>query len=94
MAHLNFPDDAVCSTPGCPNKPTHQFSMRMRRMDSGADWAPNHPAFFCTPCATDGARVTVLYEPTQTGHVEATLIASRLVMERTTRITKRGGVPI
>lgn len=91
---LSFPSSARCSIPGCRAPVTHCFSIRMRREDSGADWAPNHPAYFCTPHACDGAKVTVLYEPNQSGAVDVSLVATKTVTERTTRIGRRNGVMV
>jgi hypothetical protein len=70
---LHFPDDAVCAVPGCGRKLTHQFSVRMRRKDTGADWAPNLPAYFCSFHAGSGCRLRILYEPMNTELVDAEL---------------------
>lgn len=67
---LKFPDDAECLIPMCERKVTHQFSVRMRRKDTGADWAPNVPAYFCDFHANSGADITMLYETNTTGVVE------------------------
>lgn len=78
--------------PGCGDHPTHVLSLRMRRRDTGADWAPNLPAFFCTPHATDGAKLTILYEPRADGHVEVEVVAAHTAVTRTVEIRRRGGV--
>lgn len=76
---LHFPSDAECLVPECGRKPiTHQFSVRMRRKDTGADWAPNVPAYFCDFHANSGAKVTILYEPHTTGVVEVEAYAVKL----------------
>lgn len=67
---LRFPPSAECLVAGCNGKVTHQFSVRMRRQDTGADWAPNIPAYFCEKHAKSGAKVTILYEPDTTGVAE------------------------
>ena len=87
---LNIPDDAECLLPGCVNDPTHLLSLRMRRQDSGADWAPNTPAYFCTEHATKGAHIVVLYSPDTTGVVEIDVSAaySARTVSRTTPITR------
>lgn len=85
---LKIPDDAVCIVPGCRREPTHLLSMRMRRKDTGADWAPNTAAYFCTPHANDGAHVDVQYTPNKTGNVEIAVSAVKRVVSRTTPIRK------
>jgi len=60
---LHFPDDAICFVPGCKRPLTHQLSVRMRRKDTGADWAPNIPAYFCSYHANSGCVMRILYEP-------------------------------
>lgn len=91
---LKIPQGARCQMPGCRLTPTHLLSVRMRRQDSGADWAPNSEAYFCTPHATRGAHISLLYEPNHTGFVEVAVSASRRTVTRTTKIVKRGGVPV
>ena len=85
---LNIPASARCLVPGCANVPTHLLSMRMRRKDTGADWAPNTRAYFCTPHANNGAHLTVLYEPNRTGEVAIAVSASKRTVTRTTKIKK------
>jgi hypothetical protein len=84
---LKIPDDATCLVPGCKREPTHIFSLRMRRQDSGADWAPDTRAYFCTPCATEGCRIEVMYEPMKTGQVDAQVVAC-LPWGKSRRITQ------
>jgi hypothetical protein len=87
---LNIPTNAICLLPGCTNEPTHLLSLRMRRRDSGADWAPNTEAYFCADHATKGAQVVVLYCPTATGEVEIDVSAAFTArsVTRTTPITR------
>ena len=87
---LHIPDNAGCLLPGCTNEPTHLLSLRMRRRDSGADWAPNTEAYFCTDHATKGAHVLVLYSPDTTGEVEVDVSAAYTArsVSRTTPITR------
>lgn len=91
---LKTPIFARCSIPGCRGEITHLLAVRMRRLDSGADWAPNTHAYFCTRHADDGAKMTILYEPNQSGEVEVDVVASKTAVSRTTRITKRNGEKI
>jgi hypothetical protein len=69
---LRIPDNADCAN--CGREPTHVLSLRMRRRDTGADWAPNLPVYFCEDCANGGAEITMLYEPTDTGKVNVRVI--------------------
>lgn len=78
MSSLKFPDGVRCLIPGCQEKVTHQFSVRMRRKDTGADWAPNVPAYFCTLHANSGAEIKIVYEPNRSGKVEIETYAGRL----------------
>lgn len=88
---LHIPDDAKCAVRGCRKEPTHMLSLRMRRAaDTGADWAPNLPAYFCTRHATNGARVTLLFEPTNTHCVEANVFSVDFAAERVTPIQLKG----
>jgi hypothetical protein len=63
MSRLIIPEDARCLTPSCKGTPTHVFSIRMRRIDTSAAWAPNVPAFFCDDCATRGGELEIKYTP-------------------------------
>ena len=94
MTRINIPPDAKCLVPGCRREVTHVFSMRMRRLDTGADWAPNSTAYFCTPHADDGAHVSVLYEPNKTGIVESAVAVVGKFARRETQITRRMGVKV
>ena len=94
MARLSIPEDSRCLVPGCRGEVTHVFSMRMRRLDTGADWAPNSTAYFCTSHADSGANVSVLYEPNKSGLVEIAVAVVGRPVRRVTRITKRMGVKV
>lgn len=77
----------------CGAEATHLLSLRMRRDDTGADWAPNLPAYFCTGCATDGCHITIEYTPTDSGRVDVDVLV-RHVVTRDTPIRRRGGVKL
>jgi hypothetical protein len=83
---LKFPDDAKCMVPRCPKPVTHQLSLRMRRQDSGADWAPNAPAYFCERHATRGAEVFITYVPKATGEVIVNVVVGTPLATRRTPI--------
>ena len=84
---LSIPRDALCLVPGCRAKPTHRLSLRMRRKDSGADWAPDTSALFCTRHATNGADIVVLYEPNSSKEVRVSVTATQIA-RRVTPITR------
>jgi hypothetical protein len=65
----------------------------MRRDDTGADWAPNLPAYFCTDHATNGCHITIEYAPTDTGRVDVDVLV-RHAVQRDTPIRRRGGVKL
>lgn len=68
----------ACIIAGCQNSAEHNFSVRLRRPDTSAIWAPNTEAFLCDDHATQGLILTVTLQPTNTGMVE-------------TRISSQGG---
>ena len=61
---------ARCIVPGCVVEATNSLSIRLRRRDTSAIWAPNLDAAVCDVHATSGARVHVLYEATNDGTIE------------------------
>lgn len=89
-----IPPGANCLIPECNETPSHILSLRMRREDTGADWAPNLPAYFCDAHSIGGVRITMLYEPTDSAEVEVHVMAAAAVAHRTTPIRRRGGVKI
>jgi len=84
---LSIPAGARCLIPGCRKAPTHKLSLRMRRKDSGADWAPDTEACFCTKHAVEGADIVVLYEPNLSKEVTVSVTAAQIA-RRTTPITR------
>ena len=58
----------------------------MRRSDTSAIWAPNTAAYVCDRHAVAGARLTVLFEPTETGTVEVGVYGATHQAGRTTLI--------
>lgn len=59
-----------CAIAGCENAAENNFSVRLRRPDTSAIWAPNTEAFLCDEHAGQGLIVTVLLEPTTSGEIE------------------------
>ncbi len=80
---------ATCIFPGCPNQGIHNFSVRLRRPDTTAIWAPNTQAYVCDVHAAQGVRITVVLEPTTTINVETHIVATDgSIVDRITPITK------
>jgi hypothetical protein len=63
---------AECIVPGCGLEGVHNLGIRLRRPDANktAIWAPNLDAFLCDVPATSGARISILYESTETRQIE------------------------
>ncbi len=59
-----------CIVPGCPSEALNNLGVRLRRPDTSAIWAPNTAAYVCDRHAVAGARLTVLFEPTDTGEID------------------------
>lgn len=52
-----------CIIPGCLNLAENNLSVRLRRPDTTAIWAPNTEAFVCDEHAVQGLHITVILEP-------------------------------
>ena len=61
---------AECIVPGCKRNAVNTLGVRVRKPDSTAIWAPETDVHVCDTHARSGARVTVIYEATDTGRVE------------------------
>jgi hypothetical protein len=61
---------AECIVPGCSRIARNNLGVRLRKPDTSAIWAPNANAYVCDVHARSGARVTLLYEATDSGRVE------------------------
>ena len=59
-----------CVIPGCHNHAPHNLSVRLRRPDTTAIWAPNTEAYLCDAHAAQGLSITIILEPTTTGQIE------------------------
>ena len=60
----------TCIVPGCSRSGVNDLGIRLRRRDRTAWWARETAAHVCDVHARSGARVTVLYEGTDTDTVE------------------------
>jgi hypothetical protein len=78
-----------CAIFGCGREARNNFSVRLRRPDTRAIWAPNTEAFLCDEHAASGLRINVILEPTDTGEIETRVSSmSAVVFERVTPIVK------
>lgn len=89
---LHVPPGTSCTIPGCRGTVTHRLAIRMRRIDTGADWAPDTNAYFCERHATHGADVTLLYVPMKHEQVVTHVVTASLPITRRTPIKRRMGV--
>ena len=76
----------VCVVPGCAREAVNNLSIRLRRPDTSAIWAPNMEAFVCDEHAITGARIHVLYEATSSGEIETHVHGWASEPARTTEI--------
>ena len=65
-----------CIIAGCTNQADHNLSIRLRRPDTSAIWAPNTEAFLCDLHAAQGMVVTITLQPTNTGNIETQVSSS------------------
>jgi hypothetical protein len=59
-----------CIVPGCGRNATNNLGVRLRKADTSAIWAPNANAYVCDRHARSGARITLIYEATDSGRIE------------------------
>ena len=77
-----------CVISGCENLADNNFSVRLRRADTRAIWAPNTAAFVCDEHAVQGLKITVLLEATTTGKIQTKVGGDGTpTVSRTTKIT-------
>jgi hypothetical protein len=66
----------TCIVPGCGRNAVNNLGVRLRRPpQADAWWSPNANAYLCDEHARSGARITLVYEPTDTGRVETRVYA-------------------
>lgn len=58
-----------CIITGCANDATHQMSVRLRRPETSAIWAPNTYAYLCDIHAVQGLEINMTVTPTVAGTV-------------------------
>jgi hypothetical protein len=80
----------ACIVPGCKNDAPNNFGVRLRRPNTSAIWAPNTNASVCDQHATQGVRVRVTLDFTQTQQVETNVSAAGgPIASRTTPINHK-----
>lgn len=78
-----------CIITGCHNDARNNFSVRCRRPDTTAIWAPNTEAFLCDDHAAQGLRIAITLTPNASGEIE-TEVTSQVgqAIRRTTIINQ------
>jgi len=80
-----------CVIPGCNNRAPHNLSVRLRRPNTSAIWAPNTEAFLCNVHAAQGLKVTIILEPTETHSIETRVVG--ILPPPADRITRINRIP-
>ncbi len=75
-----------CIINGCLNEGKHHISIRCRRIDTTAIWAPNCHAFLCDEHAENGCTIDISITPTNTGNIETHVSGGGVLVRRTTPI--------
>ncbi len=75
-----------CIIPGCGNVATNNVSVRLRRADTTAIWAPNTNAFICDLHANQGFTVEVNLHLREDKQLETVVSAGGQPVRRTTEI--------
>lgn len=74
----------TCIVPGCSRNAENTLGVRLRKPDTSAIWAPQTGAYVCNTHARSGARITVIYEATDSGRLETrTQGAAESIVRRT-----------
>jgi hypothetical protein len=64
----------TCVVPGCDSDAKHQLGVRMRFPPGpNADWAPETGLYVRDHHARSGARIALLYQPTNTGRIDTSV---------------------
>jgi hypothetical protein len=75
-----------CLIPNCPNNAENNISIRCRRPDTSAIWAPNTEAFLCDVHADQGYSIEVNFTPAPVRSITTNVSAGGHVESRTTPI--------
>lgn len=75
-----------CIIPNCNNNGENNISIRCRRADTTAIWAPNTVAFLCDVHADVGYSIDITLTPVQARTITTNVSAGGAVSTRTTTI--------
>ena len=80
---------AECIVPGCAIDARNTLSVRIRWPDTHAAWVRETGAHVCDQHATEGARLTIIFEPADTQQIELRTYGTAAVTERRTPTPER-----
>lgn len=75
-----------CLIPNCTNNAENNISIRCRRPDTTAIWAPNTVANLCAIHADEGYTIDITFTPSQTRTITTNVSAGGHIETRTTEI--------
>lgn len=78
-----------CLIPNCPNEAVNNLSIRCRRPDTSAIWAPNCNAYLCDDHADNGYTIDISLVPNVKRCITTKVTAGGFTKIRTTPITHR-----
>ena len=78
-----------CIVLGCKNRAANNISVRLRREDTTAIWAPNTEAFLCNEHAACGLQVDIKIYPNKSKSIETNVSAGGIVKTRITKISNQ-----
>lgn len=78
---------ADCIVPGCRRNALNTLGVRLRKPDTSAIWAPQTNVYICDTHARSGARITLIYEATDSGRVETRVQGAEAQVVRRAAIT-------
>lgn len=72
--------------PNCQNDAQNNISIRLRRADTSAIWAPNSEAFLCDVHTAQGYTINIELSPVQANTITTNVTAGGHIESRTTPI--------
>lgn len=75
-----------CLIPNCPNNGQNNITVRLRREDTSAIWAPNSEGYLCDTHADQGYTIEVTLTPNANRTITTNVSAGGAVATRTTNI--------
>lgn len=78
-----------CIIQNCANEAPHNISIRCRRPDTTAIWAPNTQAFICDEHAEMGYTIDIVLRPNGTQSITTNVTSGHRVETRTTPIVNQ-----